>query len=119
MLNLVRLRTFLALVEHKSFQTAAELLQIAQPTVSLHIQKLEEQLGARCFTDPGLVVSRHERLPIFCPTPKAYSALMIARLLRSQRNACGLVPVPTLASICCSLMSGPIFRGAIRLLSIW
>lgn len=49
MLNLVRLRTFLALVEHKSFQTAAELLQIAQPTVSLHIQKLEEQLGAPLF----------------------------------------------------------------------
>ncbi|MGK2871185.1 MAG: LysR family transcriptional regulator [Alphaproteobacteria bacterium] len=49
MLNLVRLQTFMALVEHKSFQAAAEQLQISQPTVSLHIQKLEEQLGAPLF----------------------------------------------------------------------
>jgi len=49
MLNLVRIQTFIALIEHKSFQTAAEQLQIAQPTVSMHIQKLEEQLGAPLF----------------------------------------------------------------------
>lgn len=49
MLNLVWVRTFLALVEHKSFQAAAAQLQIAQPTASLHIQKLEEQLGAPLF----------------------------------------------------------------------
>lgn len=49
MLNLIWVRTFLALVERKSFQGAAEALELAQPTVSLHIQKLEEQLGAILF----------------------------------------------------------------------
>jgi Transcriptional regulator len=49
MLNLVWVRSFLALVDRKSFQGAAELLYIAQPTVSLHIQKLEEQLGVPLF----------------------------------------------------------------------
>lgn len=49
MLNLIWVRTFLALVEQKSFQGAAEMLELAQPTVSLHIRKLEEQLGATLF----------------------------------------------------------------------
>jgi DNA-binding transcriptional LysR family regulator len=49
MLNLIWVRSFLALVERRSFQSAAEALEIAQPTVSLHIQKLEEQLGAVLF----------------------------------------------------------------------
>lgn len=49
MLNLVWVQTFLALVEHKSFQGAADKLGIAQPTASMHIQKLEEQLGAALF----------------------------------------------------------------------
>ena len=49
MLNLIWVRTFLALVEQKSFQGAAETLELAQPTVSLHIRKLEEQLGAPLF----------------------------------------------------------------------
>lgn len=49
MLNLIWVRTFAALVERKSFQGAAEHLGIAQPTVSQHIQKLEEQLGAVLF----------------------------------------------------------------------
>lgn len=45
MLNLAWVRTFLALVEHKSFRAAAVRLQLAQPTVSQQIRKLEEQLG--------------------------------------------------------------------------
>lgn len=44
MLNLVWLKSFIALVQHRSFQTAADQLGIAQPTISQHIQKLEAQL---------------------------------------------------------------------------
>lgn len=50
MLNLAWVRTFLALVEYKSFQAAADQLQLAQPTVSQQIRKLEEQLGAVLLT---------------------------------------------------------------------
>lgn len=46
MLNLLWLKSFTTLVEHRSFQAAAQYLGIAQPTLSQHIQKLEEQLDA-------------------------------------------------------------------------
>ncbi|WP_416399504.1 LysR family transcriptional regulator [Allohahella sp. A8] len=49
MINLNLLKTFLALIRSRSFQGAAGSLAIAQPTVSLHIQKLEEQLGVPLF----------------------------------------------------------------------
>lgn len=45
MLNLVWVKSFIALVQHRSFQAAANNLGIAQPTISQHLQKLEEQLG--------------------------------------------------------------------------
>lgn len=50
MLNLAWVRTFLALVEYKSFQAAADQLQLAQPTVSQQLRKLEEQLGVVLLT---------------------------------------------------------------------
>ncbi len=43
-LNLVWLKSFITLVQRRSFQAAANNLGIAQPTISQHIQKLEEQL---------------------------------------------------------------------------
>lgn len=62
MLNPVLLRTFLGLIEYRSFQVAAQRLGLAQPTVSLHIRKLEEQLGVLLF----------ERARNGCePTPQA------------------------------------------------
>jgi len=45
MLNLAWAKTFLTLVETKSFQAAANQLQMAQPTVSQQIRKLEQELG--------------------------------------------------------------------------
>ncbi|MEC7288836.1 MAG: LysR family transcriptional regulator [Pseudomonadota bacterium] len=45
MLNLLWVRSFLTVVETGSFQAAANQLGLAQPTISLHIQKLEDQLG--------------------------------------------------------------------------
>ena len=45
MLNLSLLRSFVSLAETGSFQDAAARLQIAQPTISQHIKKLENDLG--------------------------------------------------------------------------
>ena len=45
MLNLSQLRSFVSLAETGSFQDAAARLQIAQPTISQHIKKLENDLG--------------------------------------------------------------------------
>ena len=78
MLNLVWLRSFVALVHHKSFQAAGDALDIAQPTVSLHIQKLEGFLGV-------LLIQRGR---LGCqPTREARSLLPIAEsmLLLNER----------------------------------
>ena len=45
MLNLAWAKTFLTLIDTKSLQAAADQLQMAQPTVSQQIRKLEEELG--------------------------------------------------------------------------
>jgi DNA-binding transcriptional LysR family regulator len=44
MLNLIWLKSFIMVLEQRSFQAAAEQLGLAQPTISQHIQKLEETL---------------------------------------------------------------------------
>jgi len=45
MLNLVWLKSFVEVIDQKGFRPAANQLGIAQPTLSQHIQKLEEQLS--------------------------------------------------------------------------
>lgn len=45
MLNLIWLKSLITLVEKQSFQAAANALGLAQPTISQHIQKLEEMLA--------------------------------------------------------------------------
>ncbi|SKA40870.1 DNA-binding transcriptional regulator, LysR family [Enhydrobacter aerosaccus] len=47
MIDLEQVRTFVAIVEAGSFQSAADRLGIAQPTVSQHLKKLEEAVGHR------------------------------------------------------------------------
>jgi DNA-binding transcriptional LysR family regulator len=61
--NLVKVRTFLKVVEHKNFSTVADLLEISQPAVSKQIKTLEEELGIPLLnretndpTDAGRIV---------------------------------------------------------------
>lgn len=79
MLNLVWLRSFTSLVQHRSFQAAANSLGIAQPTLSQHIQKLEEDLGAQ-------LIRRGKQ---GCEPTQAAQALLpvAASMLRLERKA--------------------------------
>ncbi|MDU7280879.1 MAG: LysR family transcriptional regulator, partial [Leuconostoc citreum] len=43
------LQTFVAVYETRSFSKAAAQRFISQPTVSVHIQQLEKELGAQLF----------------------------------------------------------------------
>jgi DNA-binding transcriptional LysR family regulator len=45
-ISLDRLRTLVTIADHRSFAEAARVLNLAPPTVSLHIQELEERIGA-------------------------------------------------------------------------
>ncbi|TIO99883.1 MAG: LysR family transcriptional regulator, partial [Mesorhizobium sp.] len=52
-LNWNLLRTFCTIAEERSITGAAKHLQMSQPSVSLALQKLEEQLGCKLvFRDP-------------------------------------------------------------------
>lgn len=83
MLNLAWVRTFLALVEYKSFQAAADQLQLAQPTVSQQLRKLEEQLGVVLLTRSRLGCA---------PTPAAVAFIPYAEsLVRIHQRAVAAV----------------------------
>ena len=49
LLDIVVLRTFVAVVEAKGFTRAAALVNLTQSAVSLHIKRLEKQVGRRLF----------------------------------------------------------------------
>ena len=46
-MTLVQLEYLLAVAEHGNFTLAAEKSHLTQPTLSMQIQKLEEQLGVK------------------------------------------------------------------------
>ncbi|MCF0156793.1 MAG: LysR family transcriptional regulator, partial [Veillonella sp.] len=48
-LNLTHVLYFCQIVEHKSMSQAADVLHIAQPSLSMAIKKLEENLGFSLF----------------------------------------------------------------------
>ena len=48
-LDLHKLEVFYWVAEHKSFSKAAKLLSLRQPTVSSHVQELEETVGEKLF----------------------------------------------------------------------
>ncbi len=55
---LEELNTFIAVAELKNFTKAGEQLNISQPTVSLHIKRLEEY-----FSERFIIRSRHQKRP--------------------------------------------------------
>src|SRR6478735_3258109 len=48
-MTITQLKYVLAVAEHKNFTLAAEKCFVTQPTLSMQIQKLEEELGIQIF----------------------------------------------------------------------
>lgn len=106
MLNLSFLRSFVSLAETGSFQDAAARLQIAQPTISLHLKKLEQDLGVRLIerSHAGSRSTRHgQRL-----LPYARS------LLRTAERAVAVAQGSALVIGCSGNIAGYYISRAIK-----
>ena len=57
MLNLTRLRVFAAVARHGSVTRAAQELHYAQPSVSHHLARLEEEVGLKLVERVGRGIS--------------------------------------------------------------
>lgn len=60
------MRTFIAVVEHKSFTKAAKSINLSQPSVSLHIKRLEEYFNTvliqRSVKQKNIIITQSGRL---------------------------------------------------------
>ena len=72
-MDLRQLRYFMAIVEQGSFSRAAELLNVAQPALSLHVRNMEAELGTPLLfrsphgvaaTEAGQILLRNARIII-------------------------------------------------------
>jgi len=122
-MNIRDLRYLLAVAEHAHFGRAAQACGVSQPTLSVQIRKLEEQLGIALFERGGKTVAPTdacERLLGHARTAVAgvEAILATARDLRdplSGRFRLGIIP--TLAPYLLPLVFGPL-RDALPVLEI-
>lgn len=81
------LQTFQAIVKEGSFLKAAEKLQYAQSTITLHIQKLEEELGVKLFSRRG----KRTELTVAGRTLKDHTDQLLYRAVQLQQAMTDLV----------------------------
>lgn len=97
-----QLRYVCAVAETGSFSRAAERCQIAQPSLSQQVLKLEEDLGARLFDRLGRSIRITEAGRAFLPYARSILEQMeSARLSVANKNAdvCGSVAVGAIPTI--------------------
>jgi LysR family hydrogen peroxide-inducible transcriptional activator len=97
-----QLRYFCAVAETGSFTRAAEKEQVAQPSLSQQIMKLEQELGVRLFDRLGRTVRLTEPGQIFLPRARAIlSELRAAKeeVAERQSSVSGAVSVGVIPTI--------------------
>ncbi|MCD1125152.1 LysR family transcriptional regulator [Jinshanibacter sp. LJY008] len=82
-MNIGRLRTFIVLTEYLNFSEAAEYLFCSQPTVSMQIRTLEEELGCVLFDRVGKKIHLNQQGEAFKP----YAEKIINLWQESKDNA--------------------------------
>jgi DNA-binding transcriptional LysR family regulator len=86
--DLRRIRHFIVLAETLSFSRAAERLHIAQPALSVSIQKLEAELGVRLFdrTPVGVQLSASGQTALVTARRLLYHGEQLARSMRDAAD---------------------------------
>lgn len=106
MLNLVQVQSFVAIIERGGFLEAARHLDVAQPTVSQHLRKLEEQLGVALVQRTRGGIAPTARGAIFLPfarrlikgAERSIQAMGDLPLAVSASSNPGIYLIPPLAS---------------------
>ncbi|MBO6788022.1 MAG: LysR family transcriptional regulator [Rhodospirillales bacterium] len=94
MINLLHVRSFVAVIETGSFRDASETLGLAQPTISQHIRKLEDALGK-----PLIVRARNHSVPSEAGrTFLGYARSLLATAARAEAS----IRAPSVAVAACS-----------------
>ncbi len=120
-MNLRDLRYLLALAEHGHFGLAAEACGISQPTLSVQLRKLEEQLGVALFERGNKGVTPTEACArllghVRGAVAEADAILNVARGLRDPlAGRLRLGVIPTLAPYLLPLVFGPLREALPRL----
>jgi LysR family transcriptional regulator, regulator of the ytmI operon len=81
------LQTFQAIVQEGSFQKAAEKLQYAQSSITLHIQQLEAELGVKLFSRRG----KRTELTVAGRTLREHADRLLHRAANLQQTMTDLV----------------------------
>lgn len=93
-----QLRTFLAVLEHKSFVRAGQALHVGQSTVSFHIKALEQRVGATLLERGRGAVEPTAAGRILQPIAARITALVDEAALRLRAGETGEVGSLTIAA---------------------
>jgi DNA-binding transcriptional LysR family regulator len=121
MLENYRVHVFRAVAEQKSFRRAAEQLHVSQPSVSQHVQQLEEELGVRLLDRraEGLrLTEAGEVLLGFARRSSKLSQQVIARLASLEGQSGGalrLAASTTVAQYVLPRILGPFLKANPRI----
>lgn len=97
-MRLEYIRSFIGVVNYKSFSLAAKYLFLSQPTISAHIKRLEEELGVQLFVRSTKdVILSEEGLTFY---PYAVQLLetekeALGRLNKEEKSEQGMVAIAT------------------------
>jgi LysR family transcriptional regulator, carnitine catabolism transcriptional activator len=103
-INLHQLRIFVAVARLGNFTRAAERLHLSQPSLSLHVGQLEQDLGVRLFDRSTRSVSLTQAGDDFLPTAErllddfASAVAAVADLAARRRGRVAVAALPSVAA---------------------
>jgi len=109
-MDIKNLTTFIQVAELNSFSKAGDRLGYSQPTISVQIRQLEEELGAQLFDRIGHAVRLTEQGRRLLPYAQQVCKLCteMTRPMESEKPT--IVRIATADSLCLPLMTGPVAR---------
>ena len=109
-MDIKNLTTFIQVAELNSFSKAGERLGYSQPTVSVQIRQLEEELDAQLFDRIGHAVRLTEQGHRLLPYAQQVVRLCTEMTHTSGEEKPALIRLATADSLCTPLVMGPLAR---------